>query len=181
MPNWCENRVTVTGDETDLVAFRNLVEGLDNHGYDSVLSFHQILPMPDILVNTRSPIKVVDTVAEAITQNSDMNKTFKGFGDGEGNRVGAMTKNASDDLLKKYGANNRYDWSNEIWGTKWQPSDITAEYESDVITYDFDTAWSPPSGIYLALVQQFPNVHISWFYNEPGMQVCGYLDKEYAL
>lgn len=179
MPNWCENRVTVQGDAGELVEFRNLVEGLDNHGHDSVLSFHQIVPMPDVLINTRSPIKVVDTVAEAIMENDSMNQTFKEFG--EGNKVGAMTKTASDELLEKYGADNWYDWSTEAWGTKWQPSDINAEYESDYILYDFNTAWSPPSGIYLALVQQFPNVHISWFYNEPGMQVCGYLEKEYAV
>lgn len=43
----------------------------------------------------------------------------------------------------------------------------------------FDTAWSPPEGIYDALGQiiaeQDLDIRISWFYDEPGMQVAGYL------
>jgi hypothetical protein len=40
---------------------------------------------------------------------------------------------------------------------------------------NFDTAWSPPEAICHALREMFPDVSISWFFDEPGMEVAGYL------
>ena len=39
----------------------------------------------------------------------------------------------------------------------------------------FDTAWSPPEGIIHKLREDFPDLHISCFYDEPGMELAGYL------
>ena len=47
--------------------------------------------------------------------------------------------------------------------------------ELESFTANFSTAWSPPEGICMRLRQLFPNVSISWFYDEPGMQTAGYL------
>ena len=56
----------------------------------------------------------------------------------------------------------------ERWG-----ADGNDELES--FTAEFETAWSPPEAICHALREMFPNVSISWFYDEPGCQVAGYL------
>ena len=37
------------------------------------------------------------------------------------------------------------------------------------------TAWSPPYGIFDKIKEDFPDVGISWFYDEPGMEFAGYL------
>ena len=64
------------------------------------------------------------------------------------------------------------------WGTKW---DITAkqveiEYEdSEQLEVSFDTAWAPPEEICYRLREMFKDLHFSWFYDEPGMEVAGYL------
>ena len=47
--------------------------------------------------------------------------------------------------------------------------------ELEGFTAEFETAWSPPESICHKLRELFPNVSISWFYDEPGMQVAGYL------
>ena len=64
------------------------------------------------------------------------------------------------------------------WGTKW---DITAKqvefnYEdSEQLEMEFETAWSPPEPICKRLREMFPDSSFSWFYDEPGMELAGYL------
>ena len=48
MPNWCQNEVTVTGDEKEIARFKELVKwDLKDHDF----SFHEIIPMPDDIYN----------------------------------------------------------------------------------------------------------------------------------
>ena len=35
----------------------------------------------------------------------------------------------------------------------------------------FETAWSPPEEIHSAICEQFDDLSISWFYDEPGMKL----------
>ncbi len=47
--------------------------------------------------------------------------------------------------LKKYGAENWYDWKCKNWGTKWNSVDTEIiEDERDGLTYSFNTAWDCP-------------------------------------
>ena len=39
----------------------------------------------------------------------------------------------------------------------------------------FQTAWAPASGIFDKIKEDYPDVAISWFYDEPGMEYAGYL------
>ena len=85
----------------------------------------------------------------------------------------------SEELIEKYGADNWYDWSISNWGVKWN-IDISEEQdvqdEGDYIQYTFDTAWGPPHEIFYAIRKKFPDLGISWFFDEPGMQFAGYLE-----
>ena len=163
MPNWCENRVTISGDSEDLVKFREVMEGPDHHGVDSIFSFNQLMPMPVELINTTSPPTIKETQAECDAYNT---------GD---NHCVAVTQNTADALREKYGACDWYAWANENWGTKWQPNEIELDAETDYLVYRFDTAWGPPEGIWGAILGQFPKLRVTWFYDEPGMEFCGYL------
>ena len=69
-----------------------------------------------------------------------------------------------------------YNWRLQNWGTKWDCyevdiDDSELEYGFEVT---FDTAWSPPEEICSAIKEQF-DVSVSWFFDEPGMEVAGYL------
>ena len=82
----------------------------------------------------------------------------------------------SEELKEKYGFDNWYDWRIHNWGTKWNVDDVeVGDNDNDYISFSFDTAWGPPEGIYHAIKEQFPNLSITWFYDEPGMQFAGYL------
>ena len=71
---------------------------------------------------------------------------------------------------------NWYDWNRKNWGTKWDIEAMTDDEDATCMEIEFDTAWSPPSEVYLYMYKNFPNLSISWFYHEPGMQFAGYLN-----
>jgi len=62
-----------------------------------------------------------------------------------------------DKERKKYGENNWYDWSNLHWGTKWNAmyAQITEDNEN-ALSYQFESAWSSPRGIALAIEDFLP-------------------------
>jgi len=81
---------------------------------------------------------------------------------------------------EKYGYNNWYDFCVSKWGVKWdiELSNEDIDVHEDTIYMNFSTAWGPPVGIYYAIKEEFPDLEISWFYDEPGMQFAGYLNNE---
>ena len=50
--------------------------------------------------------------------------------------------------------------------------------EEDIAKLTFDTAWSPPNGIYEAIVDKYPDLSINWFYREDGVQIAGWLPHD---
>ena len=164
MPNWCHNQVTFTGSTGDI---ENLVTQLASE--TTHFDFNKVIPMPTELRGVCSPVKAFKTKAEVAEYN---NNVSEGIGQ-------AITHAKHKALLKKYGHAEWYNWSLENWGCKWNnDNDVDISYdnkENSCVTYGFDTPWGPPEGIYLALREQFPEVRISWFYDEPGMEFSGYL------
>ena len=70
-----------------------------------------------------------------------------------------------------------YSWRLANWGTKWDAYEV--EIDDSELHYgfevSFDTAWSPPEEICYAIKEQFDDLSVSWFFDEPGMEVAGYL------
>ena len=61
---------------------------------------------------------------------------------------------------------------------KWDVSDTLLEEGEDYLIYHFDTPWGPPEGIHAMIRDEFPDISMSWFFDEPGMQMAGYLGAE---
>ena len=40
---------------------------------------------------------------------------------------------------------------------------------------EFETAWCPPEEVCNAIREQYDDLSISWFYDEPGCEIAGYL------
>ena len=216
MPNWCQNAVTVSGDEDKLKEFKEYCYGewyhgkcgdqtiwvvnrdateppygeyKDNPDYcggeefldtcDKVrqhFSFRSILPMPKEIEHTGSPVRIYDTQEEL----DEYIKEYYGSEKAEnfyGKQIvaQAMTREYASYLERTYGADNWYDWSNDNWGTKWDASESYLQDDGWMLRYDFDTAWCPPEPIHAFLVDKFPDVNISWFFREDGMEMAGYL------
>jgi hypothetical protein len=47
MPNWCENKVTISGPEAERERFRRAVKGPDREGNSCDLNFDKLVPVPD--------------------------------------------------------------------------------------------------------------------------------------
>ena len=152
MPNWCNNRVTVFSDDTESV--KKIKEIFESK--DSV--FGKIIQEPDWkrLPNEKGEFP---KVKQHFGKDGQLMFETHEFPDGK-----------NDDRW--------YHWNISNWGTKW---DITADsvdvgYEdSEQLELTFDTAWSPPEPICARLREMFEDIHISWFYDEPGMEFAGYL------
>jgi len=70
-----------------------------------------------------------------------------------------------------------YSWRLANWGTKWDAYEVEID-DSEMhngFEVTFDTAWSPPEEICHAIKEQFDDLCVSWFFDEPGMEVAGYL------
>ena len=166
MPNWCKNIVEVFGEEADIKAFKEMVAS-----DEEAFSLNSILPVPIELHDVQSPVRIMteQEIQEYKESHKDIHPDYP-IG-------GPITQETSDRLNKQYGDNNWYDWCNRNWDTKWDVGDVVFQddFENEWLRYEFDTAWGPPTNIFHELEKRFPNIRISWFFNEPGMEIAGYL------
>ena len=150
MPNWCNNRVTVFSDDTESV--KKIKEIFESK--DSV--FGKIIQEPDWkrLPNEKGQFP---TVKQHLGKDGQVMFETHEFPDGK-----------NDDRW--------YHWNIQNWGTKWDASNVDIAYsDENQIEVTFDTAWSPPEPICNRLREMFDDIHVSWFYDEPGMEFAGYL------
>ena len=152
MPNHCHNRVTVYSANThDVAKIKQMFEDEN--------CFSQIIPEPDWLntplMSSDMPKYDWDTPLGKVGELPQPDGTFQSTG-------------RRDDRW--------YDWRNQNWDTKWDAYDVVVTDDDPECTeIEFNTAWSPPEAICHALREQYPDVSISWFYDEPGCEVAGYL------
>ena len=71
----------------------------------------------------------------------------------------------------QYGCDSWYDWCIKNWGTKWNSSNACIVDDN---TYEFETAWSTPYEVLVALSKQYPNSEISVDYADENIgNNCG--------
>lgn len=67
-----------------------------------------------------------------------------------------------------------YGWRTQNWGTKWDAESLHVLEENDEsITFDFDTAWSPPSALYRFMADEFPELNMEFEYVEYDNDFAG--------
>ena len=162
MPNHCHNRVTFNpaGNDTakaieDIKAIKQMFEDEN--------CFGQIIPEPDW---ANIPL---------------MSKDVQGIVYDRG-KVGELPQYIEDPfkrlVFKSTGhADDRwYDWRVQNWDTKWDAYDVeVVDPDPENMEIEFNTAWSPPEAVCSALREQYPDLSVSWFYDEPGCEIAGYL------
>lgn len=90
------------------------------------------------------------------------------------------------ELIKKYGADNWYDWRISKWGTKWDVTNVTSDVDGlfhiskekeDIrkVGYSFDTAWSPPEPAIIEIGKMFQKLTLKLKYWEAGSGFRGIL------
>ena len=158
MPNHCHNRVTfyASPEHNDQIAKIKQIF-LDEK------VFGQIIPEPDW--------------ANIPLMSSD-NRWGQKYGkDGE---LPILQTDSYGECLRFHStgiADQRwYDWRVQNWDTKWDAYDVVVtDDDPDCTEIEFNTAWSPPIAICNKLREQYPDVSVSWFYDEPGEEIAGYL------
>lgn len=70
--------------------------------------------------------------------------------------------------LKKYGYADWYSWSIANYGTKWGAYDVTLNIEKRVLSYRYNTAWSPPTAWLATTAELFPTLEFEDYWHDEG-------------
>jgi hypothetical protein len=126
MPNWCSNKLVVSGPADKLIEFVNTMPpGKDG---ERTFSFQQILPYPKELDGIHRGFITIDGVRLNNWRNID------------GKDVGVEETEVAE-LVSRFGAANHYDYACKVWGTKWDVCDATPATIGETEVYvHFDTA-----------------------------------------
>ena len=141
MPNWCNNFVEISHEDPSKI--RELADALNRGEFCS-----HVIPTPK---------ELTDTVAGSV---------------GEDGREAHEAQQKSN--MDKYGHADWYSFQTSRWGTKW---DVGGDSQADVaddglsMTASFDSAWSPPTGVYEELYEQ--GYSVRGYYYESGMGYAG--------
>ncbi len=154
MPNWCSNSLKLVATTADSEKKMSaIVQELARAvaAKENPEIFQIIRPVPKDLKITAG---------------------FLGHGTPEQAKLEALQA----DNLKHYGYKDWHGFCVAEWGTKWDMSIADSpevyEIEGNAVTIYFDTAWSPPEGIYHALEAMGFKVEAT--YIEQGMGFIGY-------
>ena len=148
MPNWCSNRVSFYAEnEQDVSKLKSI--------FESETPFNEIVPAPD-WKNTPNENGELPVKREHKNPDGKEVYTTYDFPDGK-----------NDDRW--------YHWNISNWGVKWDIDAQEVDDDDGWFELNFETPWGPPNEIFDALREKFPDVSISWFYDEPGMECAGYL------
>ena len=173
MPNWVRNKVRFSGDKARINALKRFVKGKETE-----FDFNKIVPMPDELnIGAGSDETIAKDCALARragkTTSEELNRPWANkMSFDEWADLGDIYLNN----IKKYGASTWYDWSCNNWGTKWNAHEVCWERNDFVV---FETAWSAPEPIFIALSEKFPDVTFSVeFADEDLGNNCGTIDYD---
>ena len=168
MPNHCYNRVTFYSDDKEKeIKKLHDIFSIDVESVDEERTiFGQFIPEPDW---PTTPLAEEDV------------KYWLRDKRGEVGELPVSTKETYGTISKFTSTGNQddrwYDWRLKHWDTKWDCYDL--EIDEDDLPHGFEvsfnTAWSPPEEICRAIRKQYPDIDISWFYDEPGEAIAGYL------
>ena len=151
MPNWCRNRVSFYSDNKQHIAKLWSI-------FESETPFNEIVPSPDWKT---TPNDKGELPVKREMKNPDGRVVYTTYDFPDG---------TNDDRW--------YSWNLANWGCKWEVGEVECQGEENILECEFETPWSPPEAIFYALRQMFEDVEISWFFDEPGMQVAGYLNNQ---
>ena len=165
MPNHCHNRVTFypAGDNTekaieDIKAIKQMFEDEDTFG--------QIIPEPDWL---NTPLMSSQVKRYSFSEPIGKVGELPQYVEDPWKRLVFKSSLQADDRW--------YDWRVQNWDTKWDAYDVeVVDPDPENLEIEFNTAWAPPEAICNALREKYEDtVSISWFYDEPGCEIAGYL------
>lgn len=151
MPNWCANALKITAQNEESRAMLQKI-------YDEI----------DRVQGTRVDPNLLQTIMPC---PQELKETMSGYyGDEEKQKE---LEKKQQENVEKYGHANWYDYCVDVWGTKWDVSGVSILSRTDnTLSLTFDTAWSPPIGVYNELTDK--GFFVEATYVEAGMGYDGF-------
>ena len=172
MPNWCQNTLSVSGNQKDIEKFKRAARGY-HAGYKD--SFYDIdtrqWPAHDdvrVKAHVKDPAPLGKTLYDFC-----MNALFPvpldyrrfPFDCGQARKIG--------DIVGEKRENGGYSWQSHNWGCKWDVNGELLEDHGTFLQYQFDSPWAPPIPFFEKIAPEFPNLTFELEYYEPGMAYAG--------
>lgn len=142
MPNWCINKITIKAEKEKL---NKLEQAFKEGKFCSA-----VLPEPDY---TKTPVPLAFPEIMALFAKTQAEKE----------KILENKPSIREDACLH--------WRVDNWGTKWDILSHDLTRTDEELTAVFDSAWSPPIGVYEKLVKDGYNVK-AWFI-EPGVGFGG--------
>lgn len=154
MPNWCSCDLYVNGDADKVAEFIEFAKSKTEEGM--ILDMDRFIPYPD-------NFKEMDRISE------EWDKAHGGL-TGKDND---WSKRPTDGFNA-----GGYDWCVDNWGTKWNFGEVELVNDDEYngkrsLKYTFETAWSPPTPVILAMGEKFPELEFDLRYFESGSEFNG--------
>lgn len=200
MPNHVTSILVVSGDANKRQAMFEAIKNVEI-GLGSI-DFNKVIPMPESLnveCGSRTD-RAMKLYKEFFAESASLALTDM-VNPGMASKTGASHEDRIAELLKKYEAKTKddpgllqlgeqcynniqnyghstwYDWSMANWGTKWNSYGYQeppyTEKEFDGATVEFQTAWSAPTPVLIALAEKYPDLdfEIKWADEDFGYNV----------
>ncbi len=177
MPNWVITRIYITGPEDKIKEFEGKAirpeEDADGE-FQRTFSFDRIKGRPEELANTTSPDPKPEVRKVKDLQGNEIEievyrdvindwEIKQAISRGEAPPEPILCNNATSaqqqELRRKYGSSNWYDWNCDNWGTKWDCSESTYDEEDKIL--QFQTPWACPQEIISEMAGMFPDLNFT--------------------
>ena len=157
MPNYCENKLKVTGDsEKEIEEFIEFAKGKNTD-----LTLNNFIPFPEELMQIRVGYCKID--GQEVHQWKEI-----------GGKKSILSVKEKRELIQKCGAIDGLKWCVNNWGTKWDVMYANmSRGKGNTILYEFETAWSPPLPAVYTISKKFPKLKFLLKYREDGMGFKG--------
>ncbi len=154
MPNWCENKLDISGNKIDIQKFKESTLVKTEKGDELHFTMNLLYPTPPELLEQPAP------------------NMWRGE---ETDTEGKLEfEKKIEELKQKYGHTDWYDWRVDKWGTKWDAaSTYILDDEDEFLSIEYNTAWSPNMEWVKTIAKQFPELTFTLWFEESGNGFCG--------
>lgn len=145
MPNYCSNTLVLQHDEPAMIT--RAMKAFENGTL-----CNEFVPVP---------VELTETMAGSYSDPSEQKALLE----------------RTQQNVKRYGYGNWYDFCIGEWGTKWDVGDNGSAVQTNegMATFSFESAWSPPIGLYEKLEEL--GFSVTAMYYEPGVGFAGVYDE----
>lgn len=177
MPNWVDNRLTITGNLENLAEVKEQMSRPYENEYYSwqdnkvvtetktgeFLLWNAIRPLDlDTYYQRDKVAKQIDErnnptkdAGEGLTPEKLMEKVQQMNEDIQNDPEGFM--NALNEIQEEFKTGmDWYNWNVRNWGTKWEINESWSNHTETSLGYSFETAWSPPVEALINLSKMYP-------------------------